>query len=452
MNRAATATAALALTALAIVACGGGGGRQSGGKSQSAQSSGSDSGKPVALKLWVGWSARELKVFKGVVADYSKQHPNVTVDVTGGINDNKIVAAIRAGHAPDVVSSFNSYNVGVYCGTGSWIDLAPYMAKSHITASQFPATTNYYTQYGGKRCALPLLADAYGLYYNKSIFKKAGITGPPKSIAELTADAKKLTVRNKNGSLKQVGIDPFVGFYENVPERWVIAFGGKWLDGKDHAMLAKSPGWSKWLKWQKSLIDWYGYKNLVKFQAGLGDEFSASNAFEAGKVAMNLDGEWRVAFIQAEHPKLDYGTAPMPVDDANPGLYGSGYINGTIIGMPRNGQHTADAWELVKWLTTNTHALAKLSNGLRNVPSTTQSTSSSELTPDAHFATFLKIFNNPKSGTSPIMASGVSYTNLVQSFATKWQGGGVGNLPAALSDLDKQLDAQVEQAKGGGAP
>jgi len=38
------------------------------------------------------------------------------------------------------------------------------------------------------------------------------------------------------------------------------------------------------------------------FQAGLGDEFSASNAFEAGKVAMNVDGEWRVAFIAAEHP------------------------------------------------------------------------------------------------------------------------------------------------------
>jgi multiple sugar transport system substrate-binding protein len=106
----------------------------------------------------------------------------------------------------------------------------------------------------------------------------------------------------------------------------------------------------------------------------------------------------------------------------------------------------------VKWLTTDTHALAKLSNGLRNVPSTTASTHSSELTPDAHFATFLKIFNNPKSGTSPIMASGVSYTNLVQSFATKWQSGSVGDLHAALTDLDQQLDAQVEQAKGGGAP
>ncbi len=87
---------------------------------------------------------------------------------------------------------------------------------------------------------------------------------------------------------------------------------------------------------------------------------------------MNLDGEWRVAFIQAEHPTLDYGTAPMPTD--SPSLYGSGYINGTIIGIPKNGKHTAQAWELVKYLTTNDHALAELSNGIRNVPSTTAST------------------------------------------------------------------------------
>ena len=103
-------------------------------------------------------------------------------------------------------------------------------------------------------------------------------------------------------------------------------------------------------------------------------------------------------------------------------------------------------------LTTNTHALAELSNGLRNVPSTQASLTSKELTPDAHFATFLKIFGNPSSTTSPITAAGVSYTNLVQNFATKWQAGKVSSLSSGLSSLDKQLDAMVKQAKGGGVP
>src|SRR4051812_39743346 len=191
MNRV-TTVAALALTlgALVVGCGGGGGGSSSGGSSGGSGSSAKGSGnEPVALKLWVGWSARELKVFKGVVADYHKLHPNVTVDITGGINDNKIVAAIRAGSAPDVVSSFNSYNVGVYCGTGGWIDLSPFLKKDGISTSDFPAATNYYTQYGGKKCALPLLADTYGLYYNKALFKKAGITNPPRTMSELMADA-----------------------------------------------------------------------------------------------------------------------------------------------------------------------------------------------------------------------------------------------------------------------
>ena len=412
---------------------------------------GAHKASPTKLTVWVGWSAgKEFVTFKKVAAEYDKQHPDVTLDVVGGIVDQKIVAAIRAGQAPDVVSSFNSYNVGIYCGTKAWLDLKPFMDKSHINTSIFPPATMYYTQYGGTRCALPLLADTYGLYYNKALFKKAGLTAPPRTISELTRYAKKLTQRNPDGSIKVMGLDPFIGFYENVPERWAAAFGGTWNDAKGHAILAKSPGWTKWLKWQKSLIDWYGYNNVVKFQAGLGDEFSTSNAFETGKLAMNMDGEWRVAFLANERPTLQYGTAPLPVDDSQPSLYGSGYINGTIIGIPKNGHHTDQAWDLVKWLTTNTHALAELSNGLRNVPSTSASTHSKELIPDTHFSTFLKIFANPKSSTSPIMASGASYTNLVQTFAAKWQAGKVKDLSTGLSDLDKQLDAQVKQAKGGG--
>ncbi len=49
--------------------------------------------------------------------------------------------------------------------------------------SMFPPATRYYTQYAGKQCALPLLADDYGLYYNKALFRKAGIARPPRTIS-----------------------------------------------------------------------------------------------------------------------------------------------------------------------------------------------------------------------------------------------------------------------------
>jgi multiple sugar transport system substrate-binding protein len=435
--RRSAAAAALLVVALVLVA--------------SALASGAHRSSPTKLTIWVGWSAgKELTTFKQVAAEYDKNHPEVTVSVVGGIDDNKIVAAIRSGTAPDIVSSFNSYNVGNYCGSGGWVDLGPLLKKDHIDPAIFPPAPRYYTQYEGKRCALPLLADDYGLYYNKDLFAKAGIKSPPRTMSELAADAKKLTVRDSKGNIKIAGFDPVVGFYENTPDRWIQQFGGKWVDSKGHSLIGTNPAWAKWANWFKGLVDWYGYDKLVRFQAQPIDEFTPSQAFETGKLAMNFDGEWRVAFIHNEHPNLNYGTAPMPVDDAHPELYGSGYINGTIIGLPRGGHHQDQAWAFVKYLTTANHPLAVLSNGLRNVPTTQASLHSKEIVPDAHFSTFLKIFANPKSNTSPILASGQAYTNAVQNFFTKWQAGGVKDLGGALKKLAKQLDAQVAQAKGGG--
>src|SRR5919198_1428610 len=350
---------------------------------------GARSTKKTTLTVWVGWSARELRVFKGVVS-----------------------------------------------------------------LSQFPKTSLYYTQFKGKRCALPLLADSYGLYYNKTLLNKAGIKSPPKTFSELTADAKKLTQRDSSGKIKVIGYDPYWGFYSgNFADmtNYAPLFGAQYYDAKGKAALASRFAWSKLLRWQKSLMDWYGYNNVVRFNAGAGDEFSASNAFEVGKIAMMMDGEWRVAFIKAEHPDLNYGTAPMPVDDAHKNLYGAGSVNGTIIGLPKGGHNVDQAWELVRWLTTNDHALAKFSNGIRNVPSTRSSGHSKELKPDPRFATFVRIFNNPHSATAPITAAGSAWNTLVGRFTVKWQAGKVKDLHKGLQTLDKQVDKVNAQA-GGGVP
>jgi multiple sugar transport system substrate-binding protein len=401
------------------------------------------------LTVWVGWSARELNEFKKVVAEYDRKNADVEVEVVGAISDDKIIAAIKSGNAPDVVSSFDSSNVGIYCGTGAWIDLAPFLKKDKINLKSFPAATRYYTQYNGKRCALPLLADAFGLYCNTALFKKAGLTRPPRTFTELTRYAKKLTQRGSDGSLKVVGFNPFFGWYENTPGIWSAPWGLRWFDANGKSLLSKDAAWSDMLRWQKSLVDYYGHDNLVKFNAGAGDEFSASNAFETGKVAMHFDGEWRTAFIAAEHPELKYATAPAPVNPKKSSLYGSGYINGTIIGIPKGGDNEDEAWALVKYLTTNTHALAKFSNGIRNVPSTAASAKSKELKPDPRFDTFLKIFNHPKSSTIPITPAGGAYLELISSFLTKWQAGKVNDLKAGLRQVDQQIDKQIEQAKRG---
>jgi multiple sugar transport system substrate-binding protein len=436
---------------LAVLVAGWGGGRND------SQNAASGNGTPATGKasgditFWVGFSERELGVVKDAVKAFEQTHPAIHVKVVGGISDDKIIASIRGGNAPDAVQSFTADNTGAFCNSGGWIDLKDSMARDKIDESIFPPAAREYTKYKDIRCSLPMLADTYGLYYNKKLFKQAGITSPPKTMSELTADAKQLTQKNPDGTLKVVGYDPAQGFYENAPAHYGPLFGAQWVDAQGKSALA-SGGWDEFLKWTKDLIGFYGYDQLTRFQAGAGDEFSPQNAFERGKLAMAIDGEFRTAFIKAEHPELDYGTAPMPVSDSHPELYGAGYVTGNILGIPKNAKHKAAAWELVKWLATDDHAESMLSNGLRNVPTTTSALSSGELTPDPKFKPFLDIFANPHTATTPITAAGSANQELFQTWVAKYQSGKETDLAGGLANADKQIDAQLSNAAGPQVP
>jgi multiple sugar transport system substrate-binding protein len=451
MKRIAMVAATALLVTVGVSACGGTGGGDS-GKAGTPAASKPAKLDPATITLWVGFTQRELRVFKDTVKGFESANPGVKVRVVGGINDDKIIAASRGGKAPDVAQSFTADNSGAFCGSGAWVDLKPYLQRDGIKDTIFPPAPRSYTQYKGTRCALPMLADAMGLYYNEDMLKQAGLDGPPKTISELTEYAKKLTVKNPDGSLKVVGFNPVMNWYSNTPANFGPMFGAKWVDDSGKSSLGTDPAWAKMLKWQKDLIDWYGYDKLVKFQTGLGDEFSASNAFEKGKVAMNVDGEWRTAFIADEAPKLNYGTAPVPVDDDNADLYGGGYTTGNIAGIPKRAEHPEHAWALLKYLATDDKAMAQLSNGLRNVPTTESSAKSPDLKPDPKFETFLKIYGSPNTTTTPVTAAGSANQELFNSFTNKWQAGRISDLETGLTSIDKQIDAQLANAEGKQVP
>ena len=202
------------------------------------------------------------------------------------------------------------------------------------------------------------MADVYGLYYNKPMLQAAGISSPPKTTTELAADAKKLTVRS-GSSITRVGFTPYIGFYENSGAHFGPLWNAVWQQPDGKSAISSDPGWAQTAEWVKQLVDWYGNTSLVRFQAGAGEEFSSSNAFQTGKLAMVMDGEWRTALIKSEAPNLQYETAPMPVADEHSQLYGSGYTTGNITGIPKGAHHPAAAWELIKYLATEVQAAGR---------------------------------------------------------------------------------------------
>jgi multiple sugar transport system substrate-binding protein len=419
-----------------------------GGEETPATINPSASHEPVTLEMWSAWtSSREIKQFDAIFEDFTKQYPWITVEDTGGIGDQKLIQAINSGTAPDVVLSFGLDNVGKFCESGAWQDLTPFMEQSSFDTSRFPDSVFQYTSYGGSQCALPFLTDAYGLYYNKDLFAKAGIAEPPKTTTELVDDAKKLTVFNPDGSIKVAGFVPWVGYYETTPPPISVPFGCPWYNADGTESAFTDPCWADLFDWQNELLDFYGRDNLAKFVAGQGNEWSSENDFETGRIAMNLDGEWRTAFVADEVPNLNYGTAPFPVPADKVDTYGMGQIGGTIIGIPKGSAHPAEAWLLVSWMATDTPTLVYMANNVRNVPTTYEALESPDLDVTPQFQTFLDIFKNPNSHYKPTTPIGDGdQTAIAQQFAA-WQAGKLTDVEAGLQQAADAVNNLLAEAQ-----
>ena len=437
--RRATALSASAIAiALLATAC------SSGGSESAAPAASSAPAKLTGnVTFWHFFTDREAKAIQEQVDKFEAANPGVKVDVKSGQDDEKTIQAIAAGQPIDVVLSYSTDQIGKFCSTGAWQDLTPYVERDTVDLNQIPKVVRDYTQFDGKRCSMPALSDTYGLYYNKKLLADAGYSAPPKTMSELTAMAEKLTKRDGAGAIQVAGFVPSFGFYENAPAHFAPSFGATWFKADGTSNIGSDPGWASMMTWQKQLVDFYGYDKLQRFTAGLGQEFSADNAFEKGKVAMMIDGEYRNAFIKAEAPSLDYGTAPFPTADDKSNLYGSGYVTGNVIGIGRGSQNPEAAWALIKFLSADTDTVVALSNGIKNVPTWTPALQSPNLVKDATYSTFLDIFANENSATTPTTASGKAYQDTLGTFVEKWQAGKVSDLKAGLTQVDQQINDQL---------
>ncbi|GAA5058877.1 multiple sugar transport system substrate-binding protein [Thermocatellispora tengchongensis] len=444
MRRRLAPLAAAGIAVLALAACTAG---TEDAPRLGAKPSGAASALPAAtIELWHGFSAdHEVKAFEDAVAGFRKKFPQITVKLVKAVEDDKIIQAVRAGQPPDVASSFSTDNVAQFCKTGMFQDLNPVIAQDGVDIGVLPQVVQNYTQFEGKRCVMPLLADAYGLYYNKKLMKGHE---PPKTLSELTRLAKELTVRDSEGNIEVAGFMPSTQYYEHSISHLGTMVGGKWYNPDGTSAIGSDPAWKQLLTWQKELIDWYGHDKLEKFRKGLGQEWSADNPFHVGKVAMAIDGEWRNAMIALDAKDLDYGTAPVPVADDKPQLYGGGFISGTIIGIPRGAKNPQAAWELVKYLTTDTDGLVTLSNALRNVPTTKASLASPALKKDANFQTALDVFAHPASFSLPAHINSVYNQEAFAEFVVKWESGAVTDLDAGLAEVDKTINDKLKLAGG----
>ncbi|MCG2803027.1 MAG: extracellular solute-binding protein [Cellulomonas sp.] len=442
-HRHALPAAAAVAAALVLAGC-----SSSGGASAGAVASAAPAHLSGTVSLWHFFTDREAEVVQQAVDMFEKANPDVTVDVHSGQDDEKLQKAISAGDSVDVGISYSTDIVGNFCSTGAFRDLTPYIKRDGVDLTQFSDTVRSYTEYQGTRCTMPLLQDVYGLYYNKGLLAAAGYTEAPKTLSELEAMADKLTTYNADGSIATLGFDPLQGWYENAASHYGPAAGASWLKDDGTSAIGTDPAWAELITWQNAYVQKIGYDKLKAFSAASGQEFSTDNDFLTGRVAMNLDGEYRTAFIADQAPTLDYGTAPFPTADDHTDLYGGGYVTGNIAGIAKGSKNPELAWALLKYLTTDTDALVTLSNGLKNAPTTTAALESPDLEVSDQFRTFLDVAASPHAATTPPSPLGAGYQTAFQDFWTSTQPTPVSDLATGLTGVDTDINNQLSLVSG----
>ncbi|PSL50679.1 carbohydrate ABC transporter substrate-binding protein (CUT1 family) [Saccharothrix carnea] len=426
--------------AVSLTACAAGSGNQA-GQSGPAAAPGRDD--EFSLTVWSNYSGREQDEVTKALESFKQKFPNAEIKHEGSQDDDKITAGIRGGNPPDVALSFTTDNIGQFCSSGSFADLKPYLARDAVDLDQITDAVRAYTEYKGTRCAMPMLSDVYGLYYNKDMLAEAGITAPPKTTAELLDFAKRTTKKAADGSIEVAGFLPSMPHYANNPQIWAPHFGAKW-EGADGKSGLASPEWAQMLQFQKELVDFYGHDALERFRAGLGQQYSTDHAFHQRKIAMMVDGEYRTAFLADQAPDVRFGTAPFPT--SKPELYGTGFTAGTIMGIPKGAKNPGAAWELIKHLSFDTEAIIGLANGIKNIPHTKAALTDPRLEVDENFKTFIDLATSDKLQGNPVTPIGDAHIKSISDFATSWQSGKVPDLMAGLAEVDRRIDDQIAKS------
>lgn len=431
----ATVLGLIGATALALAGC---------SSTPSTPDVSSASKTPTTITVWTFSKLRsDVAAMQSAIDRLEKANPWLTVKLVLNKRDDDFTKAVTAGDAPDVFISPSADNVAKFCDNGAVADMQP-LAKQigfDVTAT-YPASVLSYTRYQDHQCALPLLTDGYALYYNRAMFKAAGITEPPKTLSELTADAQKLTKKNADGSIKTFGLlPPTVGYAQNG--NWFIGgqTGARFYGPDGKATFGSDPVWKETLTWQKKLLDAYGRSNVTAFVAKYNThEDDASNPFETGAAAMELAGEWHIGEIATNAPKLDYGTAPLPVPDSKASVYGAGTVNGTTVYLSAGAQHQAAAFLAIKQLTSDTTFLTTYASQASNIPTTNESLKTWQPEHPEQWKTFTDVAANPQSFYKTLTPAGSEDHDDWIAFIQGWENGKVSDLGASLTQVAQRID------------
>lgn len=286
-------------------------------------------------------------VVKAALPGFYKTHPGITVKINSlayADHHNALTTALATGKGANDVEAIDFGYVAKFAEGGGLVDIskAPYNAgqyRNQFVAYTFPqAMTD-----DGRMIAMPTDIGPGSMFYRTDLLKKAGVSPSElnKSWESYIAAGKKIVAANPGtflipdaGEVAQIIIRTGLGKGEGL----YFDKSGKVLVGPDSARFVRAFTVAKMIR-------------DAKLDAKAGAAFSSdwTTAFQKGNLATEVSGAWLVGHMQNWLAKDFAGKWSA---EQLPGNTFTSY-GGSFYGIPAQSQNKAEAWELIKYLTTD---------------------------------------------------------------------------------------------------
>jgi len=365
----------------------------------------------LVIIYWEKWTGFEGQAMQDVVDAFNASQDKIWVEkITSSRLDRKLLAAIAGGTPPDVAGLWNQY-LALYASKNALLPLDDRMRDAGFTEDYYKPVYWELCRWQGVHYALPTTPATTALYWNKRLFREAGLDPdrPPRTLAELNAFAEKLTKFDDSGNIIQMG------FLPAEPGWWMWSW-GFWFGGKlmsdPETISMDSPENIRSAEWVASFSKKYGVGAIEKFRTsytqGAESIFSSpQNPFLSSKVAMEVQGVWLYNFIEKYAPGMEWGAAPFP--SADPDLPNVTMAECDILVLPRGSPHPDEAWTFMKFANSQ-EGLEILNLGQRKFsPLTKTSDQFWEDNPHAYIKVFSDLAESPNAFFAPKTPIWVEY-------------------------------------------
>ncbi|MGW7414787.1 ABC transporter substrate-binding protein [Streptomyces sp. NPDC054863] len=298
----------------------------------------------VTIQMWHGQNDIAAKVLASLGAEFERTHPDIRVDMGGGVLADamlqKITAALAAGSYPDIAYVFGS-DLASVARSPQVVDLTGHVRQGPTPWRNYHAPAREAVTINGRVRAVPALLDTLAVVCNKKVFAEAGVDLPEAGWTwqEFTDTARRLTdpARGRFGTSW-----PGTGNEDTVWRLWPLVWD---LGGDVIAGDGRSIGFEKEGARALEVL-----QDLVRDKSVYIDPKPSSEqmyqVFLSGRMGMVTTAPWQLPDIR--EAKVDYHVAPLPSFSRRP-MTISGPDTWTLFD---NGEaRTKAARTFVTWLT-----------------------------------------------------------------------------------------------------